>query len=233
MRKVLIIFGLILLQYGCSSNNDSDTMETDVLNDPSSARLIFPHENSLCNEGTNITDTESTVLFEWWASNNTDSYNLTLKNLTTGVISNYPTTSNEIPIVLTRATPYEWYVISESNQVVTTAQSSIWQFYNAGEGIQTYPPFPAEISSPEMAETIITEESEISLVWIGHDLDEDIIGFDIYFGTDNPPAILISDLVESTLIVPISSATIYYWYVITKDAEGNNSNSGIYQFRIQ
>ena len=230
---MLIIFGLILLQYGCSSNNDSDTMETDVLNNPSSARLIFPHENSLCNEGTNITDTESTILFEWWASNNTDSYNLTLKNLTTGVISNHPTSSNEIPIVLTRATPYEWYVISESNQVVTTAQSSIWQFYNTGEGIQTCPPFPAEIISPYMAETIITTANEVMLEWSGDDCDNDIVGYDVYFGTDNPPTIFISDLVESTLTVPISSSTIYYWYVIIKDAEGNNSNSGIYQFRIQ
>ena len=233
MKKALIIFGLIILNYGCSSNNDSDSMETVVSNDPSSARLVFPHENSLCNEGTNITDTHSTVLFEWWASNNTDAYVLTLKNLSTGNITTHETTSTEISIVLDRATQYQWFVTSKSNAVSTLAQSSTWQFYNAGEGIQNYAPFPAEIIYPVMAETVVTAANEITLEWDGDDVDDDIMDYDVYFGTENPPGIYASDLVEDNLIVSIAPDTIYYWKIITKDSQGNSSDSGVYQFKVQ
>lgn len=233
MKKTLFIICLFFLQYGCSSDGTGNN-ESDTPNNPSIANLVFPFENSLCNEGTNITPTESTVLFEWEASDHTNSYKLELKNLSTGNLTTHQTTATEIPIVLKRGTPYVWYVISESNSVIATAQSAIWQFYNAGEGFQSYAPFPAVIISPAMAETIITAASEITLDWNGNDVDEDIIGYDVYFDTVTPPSLFVSDLNESILNnVPITPDTIYYWKIITKDSQGNSSDSGIYQFKIQ
>ena len=230
MKKALIIFGLIILQFGCSSNNDSNEDQV-VPNDPSSAILIFPHENSLCNEGTNITETHSTVLFEWWASNDTDTYVLTLKNLSTENITTHETTLTEISVELNRATQYQWFVTSKSNAVSATAQSSTWVFYNSGGGNQNYAPFPAQIVFPEMAKSY-PSANEITLMWTGDDVDDDIEGYDVYFGTENPPSIYANDLVEESLEVPITN-TIYYWKIITKDSQGNNSDSGVYQFRIQ
>ncbi|MEH6538091.1 MAG: hypothetical protein V7719_16945 [Psychroserpens sp.] len=231
MKKALIVCLLFWL-YGCGTDSPGSD-DPIASNDPTRANLVFPYQGSLCNEGTNVTPTESTVLFEWSPSGNTDNYVLNLKNLTTGNQSTYQTAASEMSVVLNRATPYEWYIVSESNQVSATAQSDVWQFYNAGEATQNYAPFPAEIISPLMAETINTTSNEITLDWNGNDVDDDIVGYDVYFGTDNPPAMFTSDLVQTTLVVPISPAAIYYWYIITKDAEGNNSNSGIYQFRIQ
>jgi hypothetical protein len=216
---------LAILIFGCSKSEEPQAQK------PTAATLVFPFENSLCNEGSNVTPTESTVLFEWKASNYTDSYTLTLKNLSTGVQTVHKTTNTEIAIIIDRATPYIWYVISESNATAETAQSVIWQFYNAGEGVQSYAPFVAIIESPAMAEEI-SGVSEITLKWTANDLDNDITGYDVYFGTDSVPVIYANDMDDNELIVSVVSDTIYYWRIITKDSLGNTSDTGVYQFRI-
>ena len=83
-----------------------------------------------------------------------------------------------------------------------------------------------------MAETINTTSNEITLVWNGNDVDDDIIGYDVYFGISTPPQQHVNDLTESSLVVSIA-ADIYYWKIVTKDAQGNTSDSGVFQFRIQ
>jgi hypothetical protein len=111
------------------------------------------------------------------------------------------------------------YKINILYSVSETAQSSTWRFYNAGDAVESYAPFPAEIISPTMAESISTSDNVITLDWIGSDIDDDIIGYDVYFGTSTTPEIIESDLNESILNnVSIVSNTIYYWKIITKDA---------------
>jgi len=228
MKNVVFILSCIFLLTNCGGD--------DILmipENPSIAKLIFPYENSLCTEGMNITSTESTVLFEWEKDMYTDNYELKLKNLNTGTVTTHNTNSTAVSIVLDLGTPYEWYIISTSNTVLETAQSRVWRFYNAGIAIESYTPFPAEIISPAMAETITTTENEINLDWSGTDVDGDIIGYDVFFGTTDNPNIIESDLDESILKnVSITSNTIYYWKIITKDSHGNKSDSGIYQFKI-
>ena len=228
MKRVVFIIYFIFLLFACKNGNSDVTPAN-----PTAVDLIFPFENSECNVGTDSTETESTVMFEWSTGLNTGEYELNIKNLTSGDSTTHTTTDIKISIRLIRSTPYSWYVISKSDEVETTAQSASWKFYNAGEGITSYAPFPAEIVFPAMSETISTASNVITLEWIGSDVDNDITGYDVYFGTISLPNIIESDLLVSTLNgVAISSNTIYYWKVITKDAHGNNSDSGIYQFKV-
>jgi len=225
MRNILSIICLIILTIGCSKS------EAPQPQNPSAVNLVFPFENSLCNEGTDLTPTQSTVLFEWKPSDYTDSYTLIIKNVFTGSETTHKTTNTEIAITIDRATPYQWYVISESNAVSETTQSALWQFYNAGVGVQSYAPFSAIIGAPTMAEPVPTT-SEVTLKWTGNDLDDDIAGYDVYFGTASEPGLYSSDITANELIVPVVSGTIYYWKIITKDTLGNTSDSGVYQFKI-
>ena len=228
MKKALFLLCLLLLLYGCEKKPVLIIPEN-----PTKAILVFPYENSACNEGTNLTILESTVLFEWEAGKNSDKYELMLKSLSTGAITTCETSNTEVPVILKRATPYAWYVISKSNSVSDTARSATWKFYNAGDGIKSYAPFPAEIISPAMAATISTASSVITLDWNGSDVDGDITGYDVYFGTIAAPGIFKSDQPESILLnVPIASKTIYFWKIVTKDSRGNKSDSGVYQFKI-
>jgi hypothetical protein len=130
---------------------------------------------------------------------------------------------------------HNWYVISKSS-TSTTSQSSKWKFYNASEGIQSYAPFPAEAVYPnsEQIPLVIPAATKINLEWSGSDIDDDIVSYDVYFGTTNPPSLLVSNLEDSILNdVPISSGTIYYWKIITKDSLGNSSDSGVFQFKVE
>lgn len=230
MIKTLLIFIVLLLVISCHKEDPDPVL---IIKNPTEALLVFPYENSECNEGTNITATQSTVLFEWRSAENTDEYELILSNLSTTDKTSFMVSETNIPIVLQRGTPYAWYVISRSDKIDSTATSEIWKFYNAGQGIESYAPFPAEIITPSMAETITSSPSKITLDWNGSDVDNDIIGYDLYFGTANPPDLLESNLQESVLTdVQVESNSIYYWSVTTKDARGNSSESGIFQFKI-
>jgi len=124
---------------------------------------------------------------------------------------------------------YKWYVISIKGS--RTEESETWQFYNAGPGVQSYAPFPAAILAPSMAQPIPTTNSVI-LQWTGSDVDADIVGYDVYFGTIETPSLLLSELITNETTVDVSSNTIYYWKVITKDSLGNTSDSGLYQFKV-
>ena len=229
MNKVLIVICATFLLYACKKD------EPEVINTtkyPTKVNLLFRGENSECNEGTIISDTESSVLFEWSEALHTDEYELNLTNLISGNQTIHTTPDLTILITINRATPFEWYVVSKSDSVDSTAQSDTWRFYNTAEGITSHIPFPAEIVSPTMAETINTAASVIALEWNGNDLDNDIAGYDVYFGTTDNPDILGSDLQTNTINAPISPNTVYYWKVITKDEQGNSSDSGVYQFKI-
>ncbi len=159
MKKEIFLIFLILTLFACNKGNSDVTTSVK----PTAVNLIFPFENSECNVGTDSTETESTVIFEWSAGQNTDEYELILTNLNTGDSSMHITANVKISIRLIRSTPYSWYVISKSNSVETTAQSVRWKFYNAGEGITSYAPFPAEIVSPAMSETVTTTANTITL----------------------------------------------------------------------
>lgn len=230
MKKVIPFLIILFLVNGC----EKDSSKPDIPGNPTAVTLIFPYENSLCNIGTNVTETESTVLFEWVVGEYTDEFELNVRNLTTGSASTYQTSNTGYSVVLNRATPYAWYVISKSISVADTAHSVTWKFYNAGVAIESYAPFPAEILSPGMATIISAPTGVVTLDWNGSDVDGDITGYDVYFGTTTPPGMFESDLMESILSdVSVTSGTIYFWSVITKDAKGNTSDSGIYQFKIQ
>lgn len=237
MKKLIYIICLSVLIYGCSNSSTDDgdsgenpvTPEEENADSPLIVSLLFPHENSLCTSGTIISDTESSVLFEWRASDTADNYKIIVEDLFTGNILESSTTEDKIALVINRATPYAWYV--ESSSGTDTEKSETWKFHNAGPGVESYVPFPASIVLPTMAQLIATT-SNITLQWTGADLDNDIVGYDVYFGTSSEPPIHSNSINYNELSVSVSANTIYYWKVITKDALGHTSDSGVFQFKI-
>jgi len=231
MTKRWLICTAFLLLLGCEKDDPGPSTRLAI---PEAVTLVFPLENSECNTGRDITDTTSTIRFEWRSALHADEYELVLQNLVTGAVANFTTTQDTIPVTLQRAMPYSWYVISRSNDIDSVAQSSKWNFYNSGNGIQAYAPFPAEIISPIMSATITASSGSITLDWEGHDVDGDILGYDVYFGNMDPPPLFQSDLNESILNgVQVSPGVIYYWRVITKDNSGHQSSTRVFQFKVE
>jgi len=229
MRKATLIIAAMLILISCSGKKDNPSPV-----DPSAVILTAPAQNSVCTTGTVLNATQSTVLFTWNASANTDSYDLTIKNLLTSSSTTQNLTTNQASVTLLRNTPYSWYITSKSNASTTTKQSDTWKFYNAGTGTVSYAPFPANITAPAFAQTITAAAGTVNLTWTGSTVATGAtLTFDVYFGTTNTPSVLKSNVTDSFLnSVPVVSKTTYFWKVITKDAAGNTSDSGLYQFSV-
>lgn len=224
MKKLIFVFCLLMV-VSCKKQPKT----------PKAAQLVYPLKSSECNTGVDVSGTNtSEVEFRWDTSKYTDLYELRYTNLNTNTSQTVPSAENKVKVVLEKGTPYSWFVTSKNDEVNETATSEIWHFYNAG-AITSYAPFPAEIISPKSGQTVIKDlNNEIELEWQGSDLDDDITEYEIYFSTVSPPTAIIATNASSSTTekVSVSSNTVYYWKVITKDAEGHSSDSGIYQFKV-
>jgi hypothetical protein len=223
---------IILTLFGCSSGGGDDTgFDPDTILPPEVAILITPEKDEECNQGNIVSDTQSMVSFQWNASANTVSYTHILKNLDTDVESEENTTSTSITLTIARNVPYSWKVISKSNKTTSTATSETWKFYNAGEGVDNYAPFPADLVAPTMGSKV---PSPVTLSWNGSDIDDDIVSYDVYIDTANPPTTLLENTTNSSIYnISLNADTVYYWRVITIDQRGSNSQSPVFEFRTE
>ena len=223
---------ILLASCGGGGDGDGDSgPDPDPVPAPVAATLVFPGNNTECNEGEILSDTQSRVLFQWNASQNTDSYQVNLRNLNTNSVVRSNSDTNEAAIVLLRGVPYEWFVVSRANGTNETASSLVWRFFNAGDGITSYAPFPAEAIAPTRGANL-PATSGVTLEWTASDVEDDIRSFTLYFGTANPPPQLEEGLTDTAYDVPVASGETYYWQVETLDAAGNRTQSELFNFRV-
>lgn len=235
LQKKYIIYSLFLSLVTITWSCKDKTVVPVELPTPQPVELVFPQNNMQCNIPSDSTDNDGTVLFEWKQSENTDYYEIDVINLLTQELYKDTTSEVSIPLVLTRATPYEWYVVARSFTLSDTAVSEKWYFYNAGIAIESHIPFPAQIISPKMSEQIVVSgDSLVSLIWSGKDLDNDISFYNVYFGTDKEPPIYMSNTTDTVVSgIKVSKNYIYFWEIETFDNDGNASKSGVFQFKVK
>lgn len=232
LKKIIFIIVMVFVCHACNNASDGNPENGSGAgnqDEPNGVALVFPAQDALCNEGTNLTPTESTVYFEWEPNTNAQIYTLTLEHLDTNTVTQYTSEDNILPVTIERAAAFRWFVEYVHNNDIK--KSAIWNFYNAGPGVQNYAPFPVEIVSPAMAQSL-PATNLVTLEWSGSDIDNDIVAYDVYFGTDNSPEIIETGITTTQTTVTVASGSIYYWNVITRDAAGNTSESGVYQFAV-
>lgn len=223
MRVILIVF-ISLLFTACKKDSPKP---------PSAAFLTFPEKNSLCTTGVSITPTSSRVEFIWQTADNTNTYELRVTNLSTDITQTVNTQATSAEVTIEKGTPFSWQVITRNTQVQETASSVVWQFFNAGSQT-THAPFPAQIVAPLSGASVVSDiNSEIELEWSGADVDNDIVGYEIFLDTVSPPQVLVASPAATVSSIKVNTIpnTVYHWKVITRDVEGNTSDSGIYSFR--
>lgn len=226
--KSILFFSFLLITVACSS--DKDTIEENneaVL--PGQSTLTYPENNTECNEGNIVSETENEVLFRWEESTNTNSYLLTVTNLNEGTTREIKTISNEILLNISRGTPYSWSVKSENYTSSATVSSETWKFYNAGLPVQSHPPFPAEAISPQSGKHI--DQGTVVLQWESTDIDNDIASYTVLFDTANPPIDELGKTNTKSMTTTTNPETVYYWKIITIDALENTSYSPIFEFK--
>ncbi|NHF60639.1 hypothetical protein FK220_014885 [Flavobacteriaceae bacterium TP-CH-4] len=224
MRKILTILILGMLLVACKKDPKP----------PSAVSLVAPAKNNECNPIESVSGNKSVVAFRWQAGANAESYELRVTNLITNTTQTKTTSALSETLTLDQGAPFSWTVISKNSEVAETAVSETWFFYNPGS-LTTFAPFPAEILQPLPGGRVFMDtDNEVTLEWSGADLDGDIEGYDLYFSLETPPQTLLASPTAGTTSqkVSVSGNTFYYWRVITKDREGNTSDSGILSFKV-
>lgn len=221
------LLALVACGSGGGNNDDDDNMAPA----PTAAVLLTPGKDTACAPGAVVTDSTTTVSFTWKAGEHTDSYVLTVKSLSSVVVSRQTLTATHGEVVLKRNTPYAWFVTAKSAEASDTANSETWKFYVPAPATSSYPPFPAVLVAPGLG--AVVSGTKVTLQWTGSDVDNDIVGYDVYLGTTATPGSWKKDVTGTSLAdVALTAGTTYYWKVVTKDANGNTSTSEVYSFRI-
>ncbi|MET1259099.1 hypothetical protein ABV409_07145 [Flagellimonas sp. DF-77] len=245
LRSILYIgfIAMALCIGACSSSGGDDDNpppptggndDEPMIPAPGAATLVFPEDQTECNTG--IVDpndaTMSTVTFEWNASTNTDRYTVTLTNLNSGTTSSVNANTNEADITIMRGAPYSWSVTSRADGTQDVGTSATFRFYNEGPGIENYAPFPAEVVSPARGANIAAT-TMVTLSWTGSDIDDDITGYEVFFGTEADPTTSVGTTTDTTLTdMIVMSGTTYFWRVVTTDSAGNTSSSEVFSFKV-
>lgn len=226
MKILKLLLLIVLVVAGCKKKNPPVP--------PDATLLVFPSKSSECTLGNDINPTTREVEFKWQKANNAETYELRVSNITTNTTQTISTPALSAKLPLEKGAPFSWVVISKNSMTADKVSSATWLFYNAGSET-TYPPFPAEIVAPSIGASVFKDlNNEITLEWIGSDVNNDIDSFEIYFDTVSPPVTLLasptaSETEQKASVIPNG---VYYWKVITKDQEGNSSSSGIFDFRV-
>jgi hypothetical protein len=231
MKRDFLILSLLLVLCACGGKKNSDVVPPSP---PSAVKLNTPAQNTVCLAGEVVSSTQSSVTFKWNSSANTNSYDVVIENLVTSAITTNNATQTQLTVNLQRGTPFSWHVVSKSNLTNATAESEKWKFYNSGPGIVTYAPFPAEITSPVYGATVVSNLGKINLTWKGSSPGNLALTYDLYLGTTSTPALFKKEVTAMFLNdVTVTAGATYYWKVISKDIAGNDSESGVYAFKVK
>jgi fibronectin type 3 domain-containing protein len=228
MKKIVLLFGgFILLLSSCAKD--------PIPAEPGVATLLSPANDETCLDGTSLNDTQSNVSFSWSTATDAVSYEVVVTNLLTQSSQTFTAVSNQTTLALTKAEPYSWRVRSIGEEGSTPSESEQWKFYLAGDAVVNYAPFPSELISPRSgANSTPNINNLITLSWNASDVDGDLAQFEVYLDqTDATTRIETIDYQaqETSLDVEVENNATYYWKIIAIDANGNQSNSGVYSFR--
>lgn len=220
------MFSIVLACIACGGEDDPPP--------PSAATLVFPEQNSECTTGNDLGNGTSEITFEWQPSDNTLEYILRVVNAETNTVVSSQTTANtSSTLAVAVGTPFSWSITS-LNSTEETAESESWLFYNAGTQTN-YAPFPAQIISPISGSTVLPNgDGEILLQWSGADVENDIIRYDVYFSSTTVDDLSVVQDNNSTSYTAtgVTSPGVYYWKILTFDAQGNSSDSGVFEFKV-
>ena len=197
--------------------------------------LIAPENLNSCTTASRINETERQVRFQWTVALHADNYELIVQNSNTQERFTSNTELLNASIILPSGANYRWSVRSKSTLTPVTTDSQSWQFYLEGDPQTSHFPFPAQLNVPEdEAEISLNPANSFLFQWEGADLDEDIISYDFYLGQEpNLLRLHQAAISNSQITIELSSGSTYYWQIITRDTQQNESSSMVFIFQTE
>lgn len=175
------------------------------------------------------TDQMRTPLMSWIASdfdNNIAEYDLYLGTTPSPpLVAAGLTQPSYTPAMLDTLTQYYWRVVVRDAQGLE-ASSEMWTFKTRALNTPPYPPM-----NPLPFDEATDRPVNQSLTWVGIDLDEDSLVYDVYFGTSATPPLVAADVLV-TMFTPgsLSYGTTYYWRVVAREPFGRETSGPVWSF---
>ncbi|MBA0882701.1 glycoside hydrolase family 78 protein [Flavobacterium undicola] len=229
MRKIIYSLFIGFLLLSCSGNDSSPTPEPQNTA-PSVPALVSPANATLC--------IDNVVSLEWGAStdaeNNPISYQIQIAtdNQFTQVVKTAEGAAIGQTITLNKGTAYYWRVKATDNKNASSNYSATYSFYTEAVAVANYLPFLPQLVQPEI-NSFINPATAI-LKWTATDVDtNNVLTYDVYLGTANPPIAKVGDNLASTSlgVNPLQAATNYYWRVVVKDNKGGETIGQVWYFK--
>ena len=206
--------------------------EKEVIPDPEPVLLLGPENNNNCTTAIGVSEQQSQVEFSWQESLHTDEYKLVVRDILTNVDQKKQTLRLSSSIILENGKQYSWWVNSSSLQTENISKSQVWTFYIEGLPTSSHFPFPAKLLSPDNNAQVSLENGVLTLRWEAVDLDNDVVDYDVYLGSDpDDLEMALENLTTNSISAILSPDRYYYWKVATRDEQGNVSHSNIMTFR--
>jgi hypothetical protein len=227
-RFVYIILGLgIMACSGEDVEGSKDEIPSKPLNKaPSAPRLISPENALACSY--------SPLSFEWEASTDPEGNNMSYylevskDESFDDLFAQREVDTTHIILDLDKGSTYYWRVLAMDEEREKSGYDEIRSFYT--EPKLSYNSIPQNPHSETPANNSSINDISISLGWQSQDEDADLLKYDLYFGTDNPPSLIKEDLVETSFTVELELHTTYFWQVVAKDDKGAKAMSPIWTF---
>ncbi|WP_374506732.1 hypothetical protein [Flavobacterium sp.] len=232
MRNSICFFCISLLFISCGGGgSDGPTPTPEPANTaPTVPTLVAPTNALLC--------INNVVNFEWGTStdaeNNPITYQIQIAtdNQFVQIVSTADVSSRTQTFTLDKGKAYYWRVKAIDSKNASSAYSGTYSFYTEGIGVTNHLPFLPEIIQPETNTTITGTIA--TLKWFAFDADvADILTYDVYLGTVNPPTVKVAENSTSSIFeaTSLQAATQYYWRIVVKDNKGGETRGQVWNFR--
>ncbi len=229
MRTILITIISLGVLFSCKKEEFSETVPTpDVVNiAPEIPNLVFPANNQTC--------THTNIEFNWGASLDANgdvlAYQIDVAleaSFATKLFSEF-TSEQKGTFTLNKGTTYYWRVRAIDSKQAESGYSAVSSFFTEPDAVVNTLPYSPEIVAPLMGSTATI--GTVTLDWTAIDADGDAVVFDVYFGTSNPPVLVVQDVTISNYNVTVSSNTTYYWKIVAKDSKQGVAISPVWNFK--
>lgn len=227
MRKYLFTISFAMLLISCGGGDDSSDSVIEN-RAPSIPGLVTPANNLLC--------IDNAVSLQWDASSDPDSdvisYQIEISkdNQFKQIDYTNSVTTPGKTISLEKGVRYYWRVKAIDSKNLSSDYSAVFQFYTEGTGLANHLPFAPSLVKPELSSVL--SGNSVVLEWNASDVDvNDVLTYDVYFGTTSPPTVKISSAQSlKTYTQNVNTAGTYYWSVDVKDNKGGISKGQVWRF---
>ena len=221
MRKFIYLLIIQLTLTSCGGGG-GDPKESEIV--LGTLELTFPVNNTLCTEGTTVSNNEVTIPLRWNTSKNAVSYKAVITNTVSGEKIERVTNANSIDVNLPKGTKFSWKVTAILNN--KEESSNTWSFYTEGISESNHTPFPASITLED------NKNGTINIKWEGLDLDNDIVNYKVYLGDSENSASLVVETENNIIQNQSIDYNKLYFLKITTIDEKDNSSSSIKEFNF-